>query len=89
MTKLTIAYTLLNMWRIIVFILLFPFNSIAQDALLEAMFKNWNEASEEVEDVPEYPDSSGPEFYSWELGTRDDIPETIVIYDKSSGCDCW
>jgi hypothetical protein len=85
------------MKRLIVFILLFPFNSIAQDALLQAIYGNWYN-SEEYEkadeiDYPEFPESLEAELYqdqsysdSWELGTRDDIPETIIIYEKTS---CW
>jgi hypothetical protein len=74
------------MRNIIFFILLFPFNSIAQDALLEAMFKDWSvskvEPDPDYSDYPETPDSSEPEFYSWDLGTPDNIPETIIIYES-------
>ncbi len=69
--------------RILAFLLLFPFNTIAQDALLEAMFKDWNNApEEEAEDrVLDY--DSEAEVYHWQLGTPDNIPETIIIYESS------
>jgi hypothetical protein len=72
--------------RILVFLLLFPFNSIAQDALLEAMFKDWNEAQdEEIEsNVLDY--DSEAEIYHWNLGTPDNIPEIEIIYtDENPG----
>ncbi len=83
------------MKNLIVFILLFPFNSIAQDALLQAIYGNWYSSKQyengdnsvsESEPTPNYSDDGEPEFYSWNLGTRDDIPETIIIYEKTS---CW
>lgn len=79
--------------RILAFLLLFPFNTIAQDALLEAIYGNWNkleeyEKADEIEDPePSYYEEA--EVYnssysdSWNLGTRDDIPETVIIYDRS------
>lgn len=77
--------------RVLIFILLFPFNSIAQDALLEIMFKNWSVSKEESD--PEYSDnhSENPndyeaEVYHWELGTPDNIPEIEIIYQDSSPC---
>ena len=81
--------------RFLAFILLFPLNTIAQDALLEAIYGKWDK-SEQYEEAyesnyEEIPDSSEAEIYngsysdSWNLGTRDDIPETIIIYNKS-GC---
>lgn len=78
------------MKNLIVFILLFPFNSIAQDALLQAIYGNWYN-SEEYEkadeiDYPEFPESLEAEVYHWQLGAPDNLPETIIIYEKTS---CW
>jgi hypothetical protein len=77
--------------RVIIFILLFPFNSIAQDALLEAMFRNWSMSKEEQD--PEYSDSYSEfpndyeaEVYHWELGTPDNIPEIEIIYQDPNPC---
>lgn len=73
--------------RILAFLLLFPFNSIAQDALLEAIYGNWNKLEKyEKEDESNYeeiPDSSEAEVYHWSLGTPDNLPETIIIYESS------
>jgi hypothetical protein len=80
------------MWKIIVFILLFPFNSIAQDALLEAMFKNWKSSPDELEEpAPFYLDETDPYQNtnysdSWELGTPDNIPEIEIIYEDPNPC---
>jgi hypothetical protein len=83
------------MKNLIVFILLFPFNSIAQDALLQAIYGNWYNSKQyengdssvsESESAPNYSDDGEPEFYSWNLGTPDNLPETIIIYEKTS---CW
>lgn len=75
------------MKRIIIFILLFPYNSIAQDALLEFIYKDWNISKLDTdqnyqEDYQNFSDNSEPEFYSWDLGTPDNIPETIIIYES-------
>lgn len=70
--------------RIICFLLLFPFNSIAQDALLEAMFKDWNSIPAETEESEDY--DSEPEVYHWELGTPDNIPEIEIIYTDDNPC---
>jgi hypothetical protein len=83
------------MKRLIVFILLFPFNSVAQDALLQAIYGNWYnsnkyensdkiESVSEVESDPFYSDEA--EVYHWELGTRDDIPEIEIIYEDPNPC---
>ncbi len=83
------------MKNLIVFILLFPFNSIAQDALLQAIYGNWYNSKQyengdnnvsESESTPNYSDDGEPEFYSWNLGSPDNLPETIIIYEKTS---CW
>lgn len=74
------------MKKIILFVLLFSFDSMSQDALLEAMLKDWSAIKEETDtdylDYSEPSDNSEPEFYSWELGTPDNIPETIIIYES-------
>lgn len=69
------------------FILLFPFNSIAQDALLQAIYGNWYnpnkyENEDKAESVESY-DESEAEIYHWELGTPDNIPEIEIIYEDS------
>lgn len=70
------------------FILLFPFNSIAQDALLDAIYGKYNnldkyeEAYEDYEE-PEAADSSEAEIIHWNLGTPDNIPEIEIIYEDS------
>jgi hypothetical protein len=66
--------------------LLISFNSIAEDALLEAMFANWNRQEEETLSEPDAEKSDESEAYHWELGTPDNIPEIEVIYDEPSPC---
>jgi len=72
--------------RILVFLLLFPFNSIAQDALLEAMFKDWNETQDEEIESNVLDDDSEAEIYHWQLGTPDNLPETEIIYTDENPC---
>ena len=72
--------------RILVFLLLFPFNSIAQDALLEAMFKDWNETQDEEIEGNVLDDDSEAEVYHWNLGTPDNIPEIEIIYTDENPC---
>jgi len=73
--------------RILAFLLLFPFNTVAQDALLEAIYGNWNKIEEyEKADEIEEPEASyfeEAEIIHWNLGTPDNIPETIIIYESS------
>ena len=78
------------MKNIIIFILLFPFNTVAQDALLEAIYGKWDKLEEygndyEIND-PEIPESSEAEIYHWSLGTPDNIPEIEIIYIEDSPC---
>lgn len=83
----------------LIFILLIP--TAKADALLDAIYVNWNNSylygnSNSVSEIhstenyldnyPETPDSSEPEFYSWNLGTPDNLPETIIIYEDTR---CW
>jgi hypothetical protein len=73
--------------RILAFLLLFPFNSIAQDALLEAIYGKWDKLEEyEKADEIEEPEPSyfeEAEVYHWNLGTPDNIPEIEIIYEDS------
>jgi len=70
------------MVRIIVFLILFPTNSIAKDFLFDAMVKSWSEESKEPEPVEEeYYDENGQEFYSWDNLYLDPYAETEIIYD--------
>jgi hypothetical protein len=72
--------------RVLIFLLLLPFNSFAQDALLEAMFKDWSIEEVEEDNYLEFPDSSEAEIYHWNLGTPDNIPEIEIIYEDNSPC---
>ena len=67
--------------------LLFPFNSIAQDALLQAIYGKWDKLEEyEKADEIEEPEASyfeEAEVYHWQLGTPDNIPEVEIIYEES------
>lgn len=77
--------------RVLIFLLLFPFNSIAKDALLEVMFRNWNMSKEEhdpeySDSYSEYPNDYEAEVYHWELGTPDNIPEIEIIYQDPNPC---
>ena len=68
------------------FILLVSIHVSAQDALLEVMMMNLKEPREENH-IEEWKEEE-PELHSWELGTPDNIPETVVIYsDESSPCE--
>lgn len=73
----------------LIFILIIP--TAKADALLDAIYADWGISK--VESTPDYSDSyseipndSEPEFYSWNLGTPDNIPETIIIYEDTR---CW
>lgn len=72
------------MMRILAFILLFPFNSIAQDALLEVMMRNWKRPTNEPEPEAQYWNNEEPEHYSWRLGEPDNLPELEIIYEEDS-----
>jgi hypothetical protein len=80
------------MKKLIPFIFLFSFNSVAQDALLEAIYGKWDKLELYEKDYnlndPEIPESSDAEIYHWELGTPDNIPETVIIYTQSAPCGC-
>lgn len=73
------------MKKLIVLILLLPFNSIAHDALLEAIYGNWDssEKYEKDDNYSEVIEETQAEIYHWELGQPDNIPEIEVIYDES------
>lgn len=71
----------------LIFILIIP--TAKADALLDAIYADWGISK--MESTPDYSDQEIPddyevEVYHWELGTRDDIPETIIIYDSPR---CW
>lgn len=73
-----------------VLIFLYPSTSYTQDLLLDYMRYNWvSEIKEETIAEPvDYaePENSEAEVYSWELGTPDNIPETVIIYDLKTDC---
>lgn len=73
----------------LIFILLI--HTAKADALLDAIYADLGisevHSTENYSDnYPETPDSSEPEFYSWNLGTPDNLPETIIIYEDTR---CW
>ncbi len=73
-----------------ILVFLISFNLYAQDALLQAIYGNWlpkEEKTEESSYSEDYKSSDEEaDYYSWNLGTPDNIPETIIIYDKSCSC---
>ncbi len=78
--------------KLIILIMLFV-NISRADALLDYMQGNWLEPiiKEEIEDpeaLYEEVETSEAESYHWELGTPDNLPETIIIYsDEPSPCE--
>ena len=75
----------------LIFLLIIP--TAKADALLDAIYADWGISK--MESTPDYsdesnysetPDSSEPEFYSWELGNPDNIPEIEIIYDEPNPC---
>lgn len=73
----------------LIFLLIIP--TAKADALLDAIYADWGISK--MESTPDYsdnytetPDGSEPEFYSWNLGTPDNLPETIIIYEDTR---CW
>lgn len=44
---------------------------------------------EDESNYTEIPDSSEAEVYHWELGTPDNIPETVIIYTQNDHCGCY
>jgi hypothetical protein len=71
--------------RIIVLILLLPFNTIAQDALLQVMTKYWKQQESEVESS--YVEEDEEEVYSWDLGRPDNQVDTEFYYDDFNPCE--
>lgn len=71
----------------LIFILLIP--TAKADALLDAIYSDWGiskmESTHDYSDQ-EIPDDYEVEILHWELGTPDNIPETIIIYDSPR---CW
>jgi hypothetical protein len=78
--------------KLIILIMLFV-NTSRADALLDYMQGNWLEPiiKEEIEDpevLYDEVETSEVESYHWELGTPDNLPETIIIYsDEPSPCE--
>jgi len=78
--------------KLIIVIMLFV-NISRADALLDYMQGNWLEPiiKEEIEDseeIYEEVETSEAEAHHWELGTPDNLPETIIIYsDEPSPCE--
>lgn len=72
----------------IVFILSLPV-FYPNDYLLQAIYSDYKEPESASESIhSDEPYESEAEAYSWELGTRDDIPETVIIYtDNPSPCE--
>lgn len=78
---------------IIIWFLISMSGAVKADALLDAIYSNWykSESYEKEYDSndPEIPESSEAEVYHWELGTPDNIPETVIIYTQSAPCGCY
>jgi hypothetical protein len=78
--------------KLIILIMLFV-NISRADALLDYMQGNWLEPiiKEEIENpemLYDEVETSEAESYHWELGTPDNLPETIIIYsDEPSPCE--
>jgi hypothetical protein len=78
--------------KLIILIMLFV-NISKADALLDYMQGNWlepiiKEETEDTETLYEEVETSEAESYHWELGTPDNLPETIIIYsDEPSPCE--
>lgn len=75
--------------KIALIILFFTLHNSKSDALLDAIYADWGISK--MESTPEYSDQEIPDDYEvevlhWELGTPDNIPETIIIYDSPR---CW
>ena len=80
------------MKNIIVFILSMPV-FYSNDYLLQAIYSDYDvkqqvESSDVESSYSESYESSEAEAHHWELGTPDNIPETIIIYsDEPSPCE--
>jgi len=81
--------------KLILLIMLFMIN-VRADALLDYMSENWldpivkEEPESNYEPTEEFSDysESEAEIHHWQLGTPDNIPETIIIYsDEPSPCE--
>jgi hypothetical protein len=72
------------MKNLIRFILYVPL-IYSNDYLLQAMYADYKEP--ETTETTEVSDNSEAEHYSWELGTRDDMPDLEVIYEESNPCE--
>jgi hypothetical protein len=78
--------------KLIILIMLFV-NISKADALLDYMQGNWldpiiKEEIENPEVLYDEVETSEAESHHWELGTPDNLPETIIIYsDELSPCE--
>ena len=69
------------MKNLIRFILYVPL-VYSNDYLLQAMYADYKEP-----ETTEVSDNSEAEHYSWDLGTRDDMPDLEIIYEDSNPCE--
>lgn len=76
---------------IIIWFLISISGTAKADALLDAIYSSFNEEVYEknYESAKADAETSDAEVYHWELGTPDNIPETVIIYTQSSSCGCY
>jgi hypothetical protein len=76
---------------IIIWFLISIYGTARADALLDAIYSSFNEEVYEknYETAETDRESSDAEVYHWDLGTPDNIPETVIIYTQSSSCGCY
>ena len=75
--------------RTLLIILLSYHVFLSNDYLLQAIYSDYKEPEPVSEtNYSDEPYESDGEAYSWNLGTPDNIPETIIIYsDEPSPCE--
>lgn len=78
------------MWKLWLILFFYSTFALSEDLLLQAIYGNWDnfqqsENSFKNESYSEIPNDSEGEHYSWELGTPDNIPETVIIYTDEPG----
>jgi hypothetical protein len=70
------------------FISLFIFSDLLLESIYSPIAPDKPKPDEPEESYQESYESEEPEFYSWELGTPDNLPETEIIYEpRSRPCD--
>lgn len=79
---------------IIIWFLISISGAAKADALLDAIYSSFNEEAyeknyESTESAEMDGATSDAEIYHWELGTPDNIPETVIIYTQSAPCGCY